>query len=135
MASPLPRLRRESNPRLRVIHAHARTPIHRWPKPQNPNPQINPRPQNPEPRFSDAHTPNPKPTPDPKANPAPQNLKKIRIFPRAQASIDPLLFFNDLLKLLDVKGCTTQEEKECNIGRLFGCMALIRAGKCPVDKG
>ena len=47
---------------------------------------------------------------------------------RTRHEIEPIEVFKQIVDLLQVpKGGTTQEEKECHFGRLFGCKALIQA--------
>ena len=47
---------------------------------------------------------------------------------RTRHEIEPLDVFKQVIDLLQVpKGGTTQEEKECHFGRLFGCKALVQA--------
>ncbi|EKX43352.1 hypothetical protein GUITHDRAFT_110769 [Guillardia theta CCMP2712] len=46
---------------------------------------------------------------------------------KAFSFIDGNEIFDMMLDLLKVKGVTSQEEKESNFGRLFGCFAIIRS--------
>ena len=54
---------------------------------------------------------------------------------RTRPEIDGLECFALAKELLQVpKGGTSQEEKECHFGRLFGCSALVQAGRCALSE-